>query len=253
MRRDTRCGPVGLLVAPAVNALFRFHRGTATWTNFIDALQEDGLVKILAEPTLIALSGQTAAFHAGGEFPVPVPQGDGDITIEYKEFGVKLSFAPTVLSQEKIGIQISPEVSELDFSTAVRFTGFVVPGLTTRKASTTVELGDGQSFAIAGLLSENVRESIAKFPFLGDIPILGSLFRSRQFQKKETELIIIATPHLAKPIQADKQPLPTDFYVEPSDAESYLLGLKEGREKNQLSRLRKRLDGDFGHVVPRLD
>jgi pilus assembly protein CpaC len=182
-------GPASLFVSPAVNALFRFKKGSATWTGFIDALKDDGLVKILAEPTLIALSGQTADFLAGGEFPVPVPQGLGTVGIEYKSFGVALSFTPTVLSENKISIEVVPEVSELDFTTAIQVEGFFVPGLSTRRTSTVVELADGQSFAIAGLLKETVRDSLSKYPLLGDIPILGVLFRSRNFQKNETELV----------------------------------------------------------------
>jgi len=241
-----------LLVSPAVNALFRFHKGGATWTGFIDALKKDGLVKILAEPTLIALSGQTANFLAGGEYPVPIPSKDGDnIAIEYKAFGVMLSFTPTVLSEDKISIKVAPEVSELDFSTALSISGYVVPGLSTRRAMTVVELADGQSFAIAGLLKETVRDSMSKFPLLGDIPVLGALFRSRAFQKNETELIIIVTPHLVKPLDPEKQTLPTDFYIEPDDTEIYLLGLMEGWEKNQPSTtVMGELDGEFGHGMP---
>jgi pilus assembly protein CpaC len=246
-------------VAPAfdfsdtVNALFRFNRGSTTWTGLIDALKSDGLVKILAEPTLIALSGKTASFLVGGEFPVPVPSGDGDITIDYKDFGVKLSFTPTVLSDTKINIHVNPEVSELDFSVAVQILGYVVPGLTTRKAETVIELADGQSFAIAGLLKETARDAISKFPGLGDIPILGALFRSRQFQKNETELVIIATPHLVKPLDMSKQSLPTDFYREPNDREFYLLGLLEGRGDNQPAAFKGKLEGDFGYAMPPSD
>jgi pilus assembly protein CpaC len=234
----------------AVNALFRFNTGDVTWTTFIDALKEDGLVKILAEPTLITLSGQPANFLAGGEFPVPVPQGLGTVAIEYKSFGVGLLFSPTVLSKDKISIQVTPEVSELDFTTAVLIEGFAVPGITTRRASTTVELGDCQSFAIAGLLKETVRDIVAKFPVLGDIPILGALFRSRSFQKNETELIIIVTPHLVKPLDLAKQTLPTDFYVEPNDFELYLEGRLEGRPKGLTTQGSGVLDGDFGHTIP---
>jgi pilus assembly protein CpaC len=185
-----------LLAGPAVNSLFRFDTGDVTWSGFMDALNEDGLLKILAEPTLITLSGQSANFLAGGEFPVPVPQGLGTVAIEYKPFGVGLVFAPTVLSKEKISIQVTPEVSELDFSTAAVIEGFVTPGITTRRASTTVELGDGKSFAIAGLLRESVLTNVQKFPLLGDIPIIGALFQSKSFIKRETELVIIVTPHL---------------------------------------------------------
>ena len=238
-----------LLVSPAVNALFSFNKGSATWTGFVDALKEDGLIKILAEPTLIALSGQTAYFLAGGEYPVPIPSEDG-IAIQYKPFGVTLSFSPTVLSENKISIKVAPEVSELDFSIALQVGGYIVPGLSTRRASTVVELADGQSFAIAGLLKETVRDSMSRFPLLGDIPVLGALFRSRAFQKNETELIIIVTPHLVKPLDPARQTLPTDFYIEPDDTEIYLLGLMEGREKNRPSTVRGELDGEFGHGMP---
>jgi pilus assembly protein CpaC len=243
-------GPLGLFVSPAVNALFRFSKGNATWTGFVDALKEDGLVKILAEPTLIALSGQTAHFLAGGEFPVPVPQGLGTVAIEYKPFGVGLSFTPTVLSEDKISIKVAPEVSELDFTIALSIAGFTVPGISTRKAATVVELADGQSFAIAGLLKETVRDSISKVPLLGDIPVLGALFRSRAFQKNESELVIIVTPHIVKPLDSTRQTLPTDFYVEPDDTEIYILGLMEKWEKGQPSTISGELDGNFGHAVP---
>lgn len=244
--------PSSFLVSPAVNALFRIVDGNATWTGLIDALKDDGLAKVLAEPTLIALSGQTASFLAGGEFPIPVPQGDGDITIEYKEFGVGLNFTPTVINDKKIALTVSPEVSELDFSTAVRFSGFVAPGITTRRASTTIELGDGQSFAIAGLLQENINDSVARYPILGDIPVLGALFRSRSFQKRETELVIVVTPRLVKPVSGpDQLALPTDYYIEPNDFEIYLGGALEGRQPQKVST--KNLEGEFGHVVPELE
>ncbi|MGD9364245.1 MAG: type II and III secretion system protein family protein [Desulfobacteraceae bacterium] len=231
----------------AVNALFRFQADGATWTGLIDALKQDGLVKILAEPNLIAMSGQQANFLAGGEFPVPVPQDDGAVTVAYKSFGVGLTFKPTVLSNQKISIQVEPEVSELDFSTAVQFSGFVVPGLSTRRASTTIELGDGQSFAIAGLLKETVRDAVQKFPLLGDIPILGMLFRSRSFQKNESELVIIVTPRLVKPVDGSKLPLPTDGYIEPNDAEFYLMGFMEGRNGRKEKALTGRMEGTLGH------
>jgi pilus assembly protein CpaC len=244
-------GPFGLFVTPSVNALFRFQSGNSTWTGFVDALKQDGLIKILAEPTLITLSGQSADFLAGGEFPVPVPQGLGTVAIEYKPFGVGLSFTPNVLSNDKINIKVTPEVSELDFSIARLVDGFLVPGLSTRRASTVIELGDGQSFAIAGLLKETIRDNVQKYPLLGDIPILGALFRSREFQKNETELVIIVTPHLVKPLDTAKQALPTDFYVEPNDAELFLFGLMEGKQKSQPGSAKGDLDGDFGHAVPR--
>ena len=239
-----------LSFSPAVTALFRFDQGSATWTGFVDALREDGLVKILAEPTLITLSGQSANFLAGGEFPVPVPQGLGTVGIEYKPFGVGLIFTPTVMSKDKIVIDVSPEVSELDFSTAVRVEGFLSPGISTRRASTKIELADGQSFAIAGLLREAVRSNISKFPLLGDIPIIGPLFQSKQFQKSETELVIIVTPHLVKPLEVAKQSLPTDSYIEPSDLEFYLKGAIEGKGNEPSVEVSEGFEGDFGHSIP---
>jgi len=215
----------------------------------VDALQADGLAKVLAEPTLIALSGESASFLAGGEFPIPVPDEDG-IGIEYKEFGVALNFTPIVLSENKINMRVRPEVSELDYSSAVTLSGYVVPGLTTRKAETVIELADGQSFAIAGLLRESTRDAISKYPLLGDIPILGALFRSRNFQKAETELVIIATPHLVKPLDASRQALPTDFYNEPDDVDIFLLGNMEGRGDKKPKGIQGELDGDFGYAMP---
>jgi len=251
-------------VSDKINGIFRFLGGGATWTVFIDALKEEGLLKILAEPTLITLSGKSANFLAGGEFPIPVPQSSGGgvptITIEYKPYGVGLNFTPTVLSGNKINMQVAPEVSELDFNKAVTISGYIVPALTTRRVATTIELADGQSFAIAGLLKSDVREIVSKFPLLGDIPILGALFRSTSFQKNETELIIIVTPHLVKPLDLAKQTLPTDQYVEPDDFEFYLFGKLEGDEKKKPSKSgspsaavdkEMQLEGKFGHITQR--
>ncbi|MDI7258525.1 MAG: BON domain-containing protein [Thermodesulfobacteriota bacterium] len=243
-------------VTQSINAILRFMSNDTTWTVFIDAMKENGLLKILAEPTLITLSGKTGNFLAGGEFPIPVPDQDGRVTIQYKPFGVGLNFTPTVLSNRKINMHVAPEVSELDFSRALTIAGFVVPSLTTRRASTTIELGDGQSFAIAGLLKDEVREVISKFPLLGDIPVLGAIFRSSSFQKNETELVIIVTPHLVKPLDMAKQTLPTDQFIEPDDFEFYLLGNIEGREKTRKPGASKKakghgLEGNFGHIVPK--
>ena len=251
-----------LSVTPNINYLFRFMSGGTQWTIFIDALKEDGLIKVLAEPTLVTLSGKTANFLAGGEFPIPVPQASGvstTITVEYKPFGVGLNFTPIVLGNKKISMQVAPEVSELDFSNAITISGFTVPAITTRRVSTVIELADGQSFAIAGLLREQVREIISKFPVLGDIPVLGSLFRSSNFQKNESELIVIVTPHLVKPLDMAKQTLPTDQFIEPDDFEFYLLGKMEGKEKMKPSKSsssskqdkKAGLEGEFGHIVPK--
>jgi pilus assembly protein CpaC len=248
-------------VSGSVNMIFRFLEGGNSWLVFINLLKDHGLLKTLAEPTLITLSGKTANFLAGGEFPIPVPQeaGAGSITIKYKPFGVGLNFTPIVLDNGKIHMEVSPEVSNLDFSNAVSFGGYVIPSLSVRRVSTTIELNDGQSFVIAGLLNDDIREYVRKFPMLGDIPILGSLFRSSSFQKNETELIIIVTPHLVKPVDMEKQPLPTDEYIAPDDFEFYLLGSLEGKRKassfssqDLLSPLNDEsgLEGDFGHILP---
>jgi pilus assembly protein CpaC len=253
-------GPVE--VTDSINGIFRFLSHDTTWTTFIDALKEQGLLKVLAEPTLITLSGKNANFLAGGEFPIPIPQsgaGGVVITIEYKPFGVGLNFAPTVLSNNKINMHVAPEVSELDFSRALTISGFVIPSLTTRRVSTVIELADGQSFAIAGLLKEDVREVISKFPLLGEVPVLGALFRSSSFQKNETELVIIVTPHLVKPLDMAKQTLPTDQFIEPGDFEFYLLGNVEGKEKVKSGgtglpadpKKGTKLQGSFGHIVPK--
>jgi pilus assembly protein CpaC len=196
----------------------------------MDALDERGLGKVLAEPTLLARSGETASFLVGGEVPIPVAQGGafGSVTVEFKPFGVGLGFTPTVLGPDRIHLQVAPEVSDIAPENGVEVGGTIVPGFTTRRASTAVDLKDGQSFAIAGLLSESVRSLSGRYPLLGDIPILGSLFRSSLFQKNQTELVIIVTPHLVKPLGPGPHPLPTDSYIEPSQFEFYLLGRLEG-------------------------
>jgi pilus assembly protein CpaC len=254
------------LVDPTTNPLsgvlnLSHIKSDVTWTALVDALKERGLIKVLAEPTLITMSGKRANFLAGGEYPIPVPSGtvSSAITIEYKTFGVGLNFTPTVLGNGRISMEVAPEVSDLDFTNAITLSGYVVPGLTVRRVATTVELADGQSFAVAGLLKDDVRESVKKIPFLGDIPILGVLFRSSEFQKNETELVIIVTPHLVKPVDLAKQTLPTDQFVEPNDLEFYLLGLEEGlgggRTKTRSGSQPSvsgggGLDGDFGHIIP---
>lgn len=204
----------------------------------LDALERKGLVKTLAEPTLIALSGETASFLAGGEFPIPVAQsstvgsttGSGGgtsgsaITIEFKPFGVGLAFTPTVLDDGVINLVVAPEVSSIDSSASVAVNGLVVPGLQTRRAKTTVELRDGQSFAIAGLLRNDFADTVRQMPVLGSIPIIGSLFRSADFQKGETELVIIVTPRLVKPVNPDAVRLPTERVPDPHELDLFLMG-----------------------------
>jgi pilus assembly protein CpaC len=224
-------------ISPNITAIAGFQAGGALWTMFFDVLKQQGLGRVLAEPNLVTTSGQEATFLAGGEFPIPVPQsgvgGGSTITIEYKKFGVGLNFTPTVLDDGKISMRVAPEVSELDFTSGVAFTslGFTVPGLKVRRMATNVEVKDGQTFAIAGLLSDNHRNVVNKFPVLGDIPILGALFRSTSYQKNETELVVLVIPHLVKPMGTGVAKLPTDKYVEPNDYEKYLLGYLQGDPK----------------------
>ncbi len=180
--------------------------------------EADGLVTTLAEPTLTALSGETASFLAGGEFPVPISQSLGSVTIEYKQYGVGLAFTPYVLANGRISMRVRPEVSELSNEGTIRLNGFNVPALTTRRAETTVELGSGQSFMIAGLLRNANTNDISKAPFLGDLPIIGMLFRSTKYRRAETELVIIVTPYLVRPVSGQLA-TPADGYRAPTDAQ----------------------------------
>jgi pilus assembly protein CpaC len=184
----------------------------------IDLAAKDGLVSVLAEPNLTALSGETASFLAGGEFPIPVSQAQGAVTVEFKQYGVGLAFTPIVLADGRISMRVRPEVSELSTEGSVKIGEFTIPALTTRRAETTVELGSGQSFMLAGLLRNTTSNDINKAPFLGDLPILGSLFRSTQFRRQETELVIIVTPYLVRPISGQLAS-PTDGYRAPTDPE----------------------------------
>ncbi|QSP94969.1 type II and III secretion system protein family protein [Marinobacter salinisoli] len=201
----------------------------------IDAAKEQGLARVLAEPNITALSGQQADFLSGGEFPVPVPDDDG-IKISYKEFGVGVSFVPTILGDGNINLNLDVLVSELSNANAVGIapTGttatIITPSIVKRSARTTVELADGQTIAIAGLLSNRVRESVNQLPGLGDVPILGQLFRSEEYLNGETELVILVTPRLAQPITREGLQLPTDGFVPPTDLEFYLLGRMFKRE-----------------------
>lgn len=181
------------------------YRSASTDINaLVDLLDREGLVKVLAEPNLSAMSGKKASFLAGGEFPIPVPQADGVVTIEYKKYGVGLSFTPVILSSGRIKMLVAPEVSNLTNTGAITLNNITVPALQTRRAETMVEVGSGQSIVIGGLLQNNVTKEIRKVPWLGDVPVLGKLFTSQEFQRNETELVIIATPYLVKPYDANK-------------------------------------------------
>jgi pilus assembly protein CpaC len=184
----------------------------------LDLAETDGLVTTLAEPNLTALSGETASFLAGGEYPIPVAQSLGSTTVEWKQYGVGLAFTPVVLADGRISMRVRPEVSELSNEGAVRIGEVLVPALTVRRAETTVELGSGQSFMIAGLLRNGSTNDLSKAPFLGDIPILGALFRSTKFRRQETELVIVITPYLVKPVSG-RIALPNDALRAPTDVE----------------------------------
>ena len=193
----------------------------------IDLAENNGQVTTLAEPSLTALSGETASFLAGGEFPIPISQSLGAVTIEYKSYGVGLSFTPIVLDNGRIFMRVRPEVSELSNEGSIELNGYEVPAITTRRAETTVELGSGQSFMIGGLLRNTNTNSIQKAPWLGDLPILGALFRSNQFRRAETELVIIVTPYLVKPVSNRQIALPTDGVTTPNDPQRVLMDLQQ--------------------------
>jgi pilus assembly protein CpaC len=200
----------------------------------LDAAQQRGLAKILAEPTVTTLTGEEAQFLSGGSFPVPVPEQNGVIGIEYKDFGVKLVFQPLILDTGRINLKLNISVSELVQANSIVVTPitsstvFAVPAISERRALSTVELADGQTIGIAGLMNENMRNAVNKFPGLGDIPILGTLFRSQSFQKGQTELVILVTPKLAKPVSPSDVRLPTDAVIDPSNIDFFLRGRMEG-------------------------
>jgi len=242
------------------------------FTFALDIAKQNGVAKVLAEPSLTALSGTKAEFVAGGEFPIPVPNDDG-ITIDYKEYGVTLDFIPYILSDKKINLKLNVSVSELATSGVVTYSvgdtnaAYYIPPLTTRSAGSTLELADGQTMGIAGLLSENARNVDEGLPGVADLPILGRLFKSEQFTSGETELVILVTPRLAKPVDRRRITLPTDGFVSPNDVEFYLLGkgahldfdkyqldsndntVEQNHTDYQFSTGEGGTDGQFGHSL----
>jgi pilus assembly protein CpaC len=212
--------------------------GDYAFEAYVSALKNNNLLRVLAEPNLVAVSGQEASFLAGGEIPVPVPQsssgGGTTITIEYKQFGVRLKFVPVVLGDGRVRLRVAPEVSDLDFSNAVTISGTVIPALNTRNVDTTVELGDGQTFGIAGLLNDRVQATRSATPYLGEIPILGSLFRSVRYERRETELLVLVTPRLVSPLDPGKVPtLPGQNWRHPSTEELFWGGDIGGDMKDE--------------------
>jgi pilus assembly protein CpaC len=218
----------GVLATCAAGTLFSVSCKGLSFDGLINALVQENLARILAEPNLTAMSGQPASFLAGGEFPIPVGQQNGEVTIEFKQYGVKLTFVPTVLSSGRINLHVSPEVSELTQQGAVQLTAgnstISVPALTVRRAETTIEVGSGQSFAIAGLLLDTIQDSPSGLPLLSKIPVLGALFRSDSYQRQETELVVLVTPYIVRPV-SDPTVLrvPGQDYQPPSDLERILL------------------------------
>jgi pilus assembly protein CpaC len=229
---------VGFTAAPANGSLVTSLTGSGTAAlaghllgldiiSALDAGERDGQVSTLANPNLTALSGETGTFLAGGEIPIPVaqPGSNGSISIEYKEYGVSLAYTPTVLADGRISLRVRPEVSQLSADGAVQIQGTTIPALSTRRAETTIELGSGQSFMIAGLLQNNRNDQITKTPGVGDVPVLGALFRSNSWQRNETELVIVVTPYLVKPVNnVSDIALPTDGYKAPTDLGRIFMG-----------------------------
>lgn len=228
----------------------------------IDALETKNLAKTLAEPNLVAMSGDTASFLAGGEYPVPVAQqnatgGFTNTTIEFKQFGVALGFTPTVLKDGLINLVVNPEVSSIDPTVSIELGTIKIPGIKVRRAKTTVELRDGESFTIAGLLKEDYLNQTRQFPFVADMPVLGALFRSKGYQRDETELVIVVTPHLVTPRRATGT-MPDEHFVPPSDFEFFLQGRDQGRDTTTRSQDRALMsgnptkggiDGPHGHIL----
>ena len=237
------------------SAAFALQAGDIALDVVFDALEQRGVVTTLAEPNLIALSGDTASFLAGGEFPIPVEQDDDGITIEFKPFGVSLSFTPTVIGDDLVNLELFTEVSDIDPTTAVQINQLSVPGLTTRRARTTVELRNGQGFAIAGLLRDDFEDTVRQYPILGDIPVLGQLFRSNGYQLDQSELVVIVTPYLVQPARPTALLTPNDLYQAPSDAELFLLGREFGGydPSNSADRLSRRaaagIVGPHGYIL----
>ena len=201
-----------------------FDVGDLTFQLLLQALEAKGLVRTLSEPNLTALSGQEATFLAGGEYPIPIIDHEGGVFIEYKPFGVQLTFTPRVVDNERINLQLAAAVSGIDATVTFQTGGFAINSFRRRETSTTVEVRDGESFAIAGLLEDDFRDLVGQVPWLGEIPVLGALFRSSDYERQQSELVIIVTPHLVRPVPTGALALPTDRIRPPTENELFLLG-----------------------------
>ena len=226
-----------------------FSIGSVQFQVMLEAMETNGLARTLSEPSLTALSGQPASFLAGGEFPVPVLGDGGAVTIDYRPFGVELAFTPRVLDDDVINLQLNASVSSLDSANTVTSGGVSVPGFRRRQTSTTVELRDGESFAIAGLLQDDFQGSISQVPWLGDIPILGALFRSTEYQRDQSELVIFVTAHLVSPTRGEALLLPTDRIRLPNEGQLFLDGQLTAGTSGAAEVARQEFRGGYGYVM----
>jgi pilus assembly protein CpaC len=226
-----------------------FSAGSLEFAVLLEALESKGVVRTLAEPNLTALSGQEAKFLAGGEYPIPVAGGDNAVTIEYKPFGVELNFTPVVVDGDIINLTINASVSSIDNSVTLEAGGFTINAFKRRETSTTVEMRDGESFAIAGLLQDDFRDLNGQVPWLGDVPVLGSLFRSAEYQRAQSELVIIVTPHLVTPTHGEALVLPTDRVRIPTEKELFLFGKVAGTNTPAGEVARQDFSGSYGYVM----
>ena len=227
-----------------------FTAGSLEFGILLEALESKGMVRTLAEPNLTALSGQEAKFLAGGEYPIPVSAGNGEIGIEYKPFGVELNFTPVVVDGDIINLTINAAVSSIDSTVALEANGFSINAFKRRETSTTVEMRDGESFAIAGLLQDDFRDLNGQIPWLGDVPIIGALFRSSEYQRAQSELVIIVTPHLVTPTRGQALALPTDRVRIPTERELFLNGDVAGTPKGAAGEVaRQDFSTSYGYVM----
>ncbi len=229
---------------------FNFGVSSLQVSLLLEALEQKGVVRTLAEPNLSALSGQEAKFLAGGEFPIPVPDGDGAIGLEFKPFGVEMNFIPRVVDGDLINLDIRTAVSAIDSANSITTNSITVPAFSRREASTTVELRDGESFAIAGLVEDEFRDSNGQVPWLGDVPIIGALFRSAEYQREQSELVIIVSAHLVSPTRGEALSLPTDRITPPSESELFLLGRTFHTKEGPAGEVAKQdFNGSYGYVL----
>lgn len=239
----------------STNIFTKYSTGSGSISSLVDALETEGLATVLAEPSLTSSTGKPASFLAGGQYPIPVRDQNGAITVQYQPFGVSLNFTPVVMSKDRMSILVAPEVSSLNFSNPVQVAGFTYPILDTRKAQATVELGSGETFALAGLLRNDTSNNISKLPGVGDVPLLGALFRSNRFQNNQTELVILVTPYIVHPVSdAKKLQTPLTGFKPPSDMERLLLGsLYEQqdmpKDKEHTPDALPKLNGDGGFIL----